>query len=277
MADLPPFEGLLPSRINLAIQNLPYLTLDDLKEASKDCCPICFVPFATILAGADDQSPAIANDPDDEAEVALNEKVPNEKAVHETESEVGVTRLGQCGHMFCRKDLAQWMRRQKGSCPTCRDVFLDLHPHQFRHSYDARPVRITRRWSRSRLWFNDTPIGIEVEVDRSQDDSDSDMDDELLWGPITWDVNMDEDDLWAPLSSIEDGDEDYEGGEDYDEGEDYDAEEHIEDAEAFREALNNPTDDHWVDAEDARSREAVRHSTTSPIRSSPLRLSWLPS
>ncbi|OCH91846.1 hypothetical protein OBBRIDRAFT_791822 [Obba rivulosa] len=39
--------------------------------------------------------------------------------------ELGVTRLDQtCGHLFCRKDIRNWMREGRSTCPTCRRPFL---------------------------------------------------------------------------------------------------------------------------------------------------------
>ncbi|KAF8192557.1 hypothetical protein BJ912DRAFT_1057906 [Pholiota molesta] len=41
---------------------------------------------------------------------------------------VGVTKLEGCGHVFCRRDLTEWIRSQHGSCPTCRHTFLNIRP-----------------------------------------------------------------------------------------------------------------------------------------------------
>ncbi|KAF8529206.1 hypothetical protein BU17DRAFT_60907 [Hysterangium stoloniferum] len=35
----------------------------------------------------------------------------------------GVTKL-RCGHIFCVADIHEWVNTSRGSCPTCRDVFL---------------------------------------------------------------------------------------------------------------------------------------------------------
>ncbi|KAJ7937098.1 hypothetical protein B0H13DRAFT_2648995 [Mycena leptocephala] len=77
--------------ISAFINSLPVLSKDDLD--TDDSCPICLTSFYDILA-ADD--------------------------------ECGVTRLN-C-HIFCRKDLVEWIRNLHGSCPTCRAEFLDIHP-----------------------------------------------------------------------------------------------------------------------------------------------------
>jgi len=79
--------------IDPIINSLPILTANDLVNAD-DSCPICLVPFSSILS-----------DP-----------------------ESGITKLDACNHIFCRKDLTQWIRSWHGSCPTCRQVFLDIRP-----------------------------------------------------------------------------------------------------------------------------------------------------
>ncbi|KAJ3723013.1 hypothetical protein EV361DRAFT_483966 [Lentinula raphanica] len=40
----------------------------------------------------------------------------------------GITRLPACEHMFCRNDLIKWIRDMNGTCPVCRNPFLDLNP-----------------------------------------------------------------------------------------------------------------------------------------------------
>ncbi|KAG6855144.1 hypothetical protein C0991_006073 [Blastosporella zonata] len=42
--------------------------------------------------------------------------------------ESGVTKLVACNHIFCRKDLTQWIQSMHGNCPTCRHIFLDIRP-----------------------------------------------------------------------------------------------------------------------------------------------------
>ncbi|KAJ7068250.1 hypothetical protein C8F01DRAFT_1364632 [Mycena amicta] len=68
---------------------LPRLQAADLDL--QDNCPICFSDFDALLL------------------------------------ECGVSKL-PCGHIFCLKDLRQWIRNMHGNCPTCRDVFLDIRP-----------------------------------------------------------------------------------------------------------------------------------------------------
>ncbi|KAF7301649.1 RING-type domain-containing protein [Mycena indigotica] len=75
-------------------QTLPSMQLDELDP--EDNCPICFLDFETLLSS-------------------------------ESGTQAGVTKLA-CGHIFCRKDLSEWIRSMHGSCPTCRHVFLDIRP-----------------------------------------------------------------------------------------------------------------------------------------------------
>ncbi|KIP07680.1 hypothetical protein PHLGIDRAFT_117858 [Phlebiopsis gigantea 11061_1 CR5-6] len=87
-------------RIERAIQKLPTLAAADVPK--DDSCPICLVPFSGILSG---EAP-----PPESKELA------------------GVTKLGGCGHVFCRLDLIEWIRGRHGTCPTCRHSFLDVKP-----------------------------------------------------------------------------------------------------------------------------------------------------
>ncbi|PFH46168.1 hypothetical protein AMATHDRAFT_156087 [Amanita thiersii Skay4041] len=88
----------LQDRIQHALDALPLLSSDEITSLSDDSCPICLMPFAAIIS--------------------------------ETRSvpEHGVTKLIGCGHVFCRKDLSEWIRGQHGSCPTCRHIFLNIKP-----------------------------------------------------------------------------------------------------------------------------------------------------
>ncbi|KAI5124985.1 hypothetical protein M0805_007410 [Coniferiporia weirii] len=40
----------------------------------------------------------------------------------------GVVKLSGCGHVFCRRDLAEWIGSHHGSCPTCRQAFFVFTP-----------------------------------------------------------------------------------------------------------------------------------------------------
>ncbi|KAJ7179946.1 hypothetical protein C8R43DRAFT_1117287 [Mycena crocata] len=85
-------------RILTFVDSLPYLSKNEL--GNDDSCPICLSSFDSLLADS-----VRGGNADD----------------------CGVTKLG-CGHIFCRKDLLEWIRNLHGSCPTCRYEFLDIHP-----------------------------------------------------------------------------------------------------------------------------------------------------
>ncbi|KAH9948349.1 hypothetical protein B0H21DRAFT_733867 [Amylocystis lapponica] len=90
-------------QLSSAIAALPKLTRDQVPL--EEACPICLVPFAEILQAVDD------------AAAPSQFLIPN-----------CVTRLDRCGHMFCRDDMVQWISNWRGTCPACRDVFLDIYP-----------------------------------------------------------------------------------------------------------------------------------------------------
>ncbi|KAJ7283700.1 hypothetical protein C8J57DRAFT_742541 [Mycena rebaudengoi] len=87
-ADVDPLQT-VETRISLFIDSLPVLSKDTGLDTD-DSCPICLTSFEALL----------------------------------TE---GVTKL-RCGHIFCRKDLLEWIRSLHGNCPTCRFDFLDIRP-----------------------------------------------------------------------------------------------------------------------------------------------------
>ncbi|KAJ7744489.1 hypothetical protein DFH07DRAFT_834492 [Mycena maculata] len=88
------------------IHSLPFLSKDVLD--AEDSCPICLTSFEALL----------------------------ETDAVEGNEECGVTKL-DCGHIFCRKDLLEWIRNLHGSCPTCRSEFLDIHPTQSDDEYSS--------------------------------------------------------------------------------------------------------------------------------------------
>lgn len=71
-------------RIRFTICNLPTLSTNDIRP--DDSCPICLNSFASVLS-------------EEEAEVNSTEGY-----LRETDSELGVTQLMGCGHLFCRKE-----------------------------------------------------------------------------------------------------------------------------------------------------------------------------
>ncbi|OBZ68998.1 hypothetical protein A0H81_11354 [Grifola frondosa] len=86
---------------------LPKLKEADLSALGHEdsTCPICLTPFMAVLA---------------EEEMALAMDSPAHAA-----EELGVTRLVQtCGHVFCRRDIRQWLHLGRRTCPTCRRPFI---------------------------------------------------------------------------------------------------------------------------------------------------------
>ncbi|CAA7259719.1 unnamed protein product [Cyclocybe aegerita] len=100
---VPPHE-----RIRAILESLPVLGKDsvDLEEP----CPICLVPFETVFE--EDKEGSEQREGEDQHEPGLG----------------GVTKLIGCGHIFCRRDLTEWIRSHHGSCPTCRHTFLNIRP-----------------------------------------------------------------------------------------------------------------------------------------------------
>ncbi|KAL7282266.1 hypothetical protein ACG7TL_003735 [Trametes sanguinea] len=96
----------MEERIQLAISRLPRLTKDAVPI--DDSCPICLNPFDAILQP--------------KAEEATAEEPP------EMDELAGVTKLVDCGHIFCRACLVEWIRGRHGSCPSCRNVFSSIRP-----------------------------------------------------------------------------------------------------------------------------------------------------
>ncbi|KAG2348842.1 hypothetical protein BDR05DRAFT_384009 [Suillus weaverae] len=89
-------------RVKDALDDLPVLHNSAIPK--DESCAICLTPFDAILSGE-----------------VLQEG--------EGEFEDGVTKVVGCGHLFCRKDLSEWIRNFHGSCPTCRHPFLDIKPY----------------------------------------------------------------------------------------------------------------------------------------------------
>ncbi|PCH40091.1 hypothetical protein WOLCODRAFT_23834 [Wolfiporia cocos MD-104 SS10] len=99
------------ARLEQLADNLPRLTEHDLQTLGQadEVCPICLNPFHALLA---------------EEEMALAMDSP----AHPIE-ELGITRLKEsCGHIFCRRDIRNWMREGHETCPTCRCPFLPSDP-----------------------------------------------------------------------------------------------------------------------------------------------------
>ncbi|EPQ58994.1 hypothetical protein GLOTRDRAFT_135989 [Gloeophyllum trabeum ATCC 11539] len=112
MAEFRPLSEICLSpydRARLLVSRLPELKPEavDLDE----CCPICLLTFRTFF---------------EEGSGSGNEN--KEGGYEQSDNERGVTKLVGCGHVFCRKDLNEWILGLHGTCPICRHRFLDIKP-----------------------------------------------------------------------------------------------------------------------------------------------------
>ncbi|KAJ6520949.1 hypothetical protein B0H19DRAFT_1178225 [Mycena capillaripes] len=130
----------IDERISTFINSLPVLSKDDIDI--EDSCPICLTSFEDILQ----------------------------------DSESGITKL-DC-HIFCRKDLVEWIRNLHGSCPTCRYEFLDIHPPSDDESSDGGEYIPNEDDEDEEDAFIDTSDGF---TDGDFDTEDMDVDLEDIW------------------------------------------------------------------------------------------------
>ncbi|KAF5369857.1 hypothetical protein D9758_001097 [Tetrapyrgos nigripes] len=79
------------------IESLPALHKSTIPP--DESCPICLLSFEDILHDETQEDPLS-----------------------------GVTKLPSCHHVFCRRDLVEWIRGMNGKCPYCRHAFLDIRP-----------------------------------------------------------------------------------------------------------------------------------------------------
>lgn len=103
--------------LNELVKSLPSISEEQLTTLGHfdGQCPICFVPFLSILA---------------EEEMAYAVDSP----AHPVE-ELGITWLERtCKHLFCRKDITKWISTQHDSCPMCRTALVPPS------SADTRPI-----------------------------------------------------------------------------------------------------------------------------------------
>ncbi|KAI9058334.1 hypothetical protein FKP32DRAFT_1659618 [Trametes sanguinea] len=103
------------------VDALPRLTERDLTALghADSTCPICLNSLLALLA---------------EEEMALVMESP----AHPVEG-LGVTRLAQtCGHIFCRKDIREWVLQGNTTCPTCRRAFITPTPEEIQAAEQAR-------------------------------------------------------------------------------------------------------------------------------------------
>ncbi|KAH7345097.1 hypothetical protein B0J17DRAFT_638322 [Rhizoctonia solani] len=84
------------------IRGLPNIPEKDV--ARDDTCAICQETFLAIIATQE------------MASVMETPGLPEE--------DMGVVQLPECGHRFCRKDIATWVYSSHSTCPACRHEFL---------------------------------------------------------------------------------------------------------------------------------------------------------
>ncbi|EGN93086.1 hypothetical protein SERLA73DRAFT_163758 [Serpula lacrymans var. lacrymans S7.3] len=174
----------LCQRIQLAVADLPQVSAEDIPQ--DESCPICLLSFAKILSEEQELEGA-----GDEAE------------------EKGITRLTSCGHMFCRNDLAEWIRSFHGSCPTCRHSFLDVQipvdSDGESSDGDYMPDEEDEEEEDEFLdtdGFNDEfEVEMEIDMDSMWDDGPEDMDDHSQWGDMeaSSEIGFDAGEEFAPI------------------------------------------------------------------------------
>ncbi|KAH6914951.1 hypothetical protein BKA70DRAFT_1257534 [Coprinopsis sp. MPI-PUGE-AT-0042] len=110
-----------PRQVPIEVQNQIRNAIRDLPVVGKaevdveEMCPICLTPFSSLFAEAIEESGC------------MNDLTSPPGGYSEEESLVfGLTRIEVCGHIFCRRDLVEWISGFHGSCPTCRQPFLDI-------------------------------------------------------------------------------------------------------------------------------------------------------
>ncbi|KAH9891627.1 hypothetical protein C8Q73DRAFT_700071 [Cubamyces lactineus] len=106
---------------------LPRLTESQLAALgqSDSTCPICLTSLSALLA---EEETAIAMD----------------SPAHPIE-QLGVTRLAEtCGHIFCRKDIREWLFQGNTTCPTCRRPFVDFPQEQSDETTERANEQIVR-------------------------------------------------------------------------------------------------------------------------------------
>ncbi|KAJ2931582.1 hypothetical protein H1R20_g5435, partial [Candolleomyces eurysporus] len=94
------------------IRGLPTVTKDEVEP--EDVCGICLIAFESLLQEEADELKRIEEGSKREEE-------------EDRELQLGLTKV-ECGHIFCRKDLTEWIKGFHGSCPACRHVFIDISP-----------------------------------------------------------------------------------------------------------------------------------------------------
>ncbi|PAV20905.1 zinc C3HC4 type (RING finger) [Pyrrhoderma noxium] len=95
------------------LQDLPDFEPSDNIE---DNCGICLLSFADII---------------EDNKKAMNEELrrhagPSSEVLETPFTGTGIVKLPDCGHIFCRKDLKEWVASFHGTCPACRQEFFSF-------------------------------------------------------------------------------------------------------------------------------------------------------
>ena len=118
---LAPESRLRPEQVNRITDSLQSIGEADIATDRDALCPICLNTLLSVLA-------------EEETARALD------SPAHPIE-ECGIVKLREtCGHIFCRRDMLNWLRNGNGSCPTCRRPLLDeLHNAQETDQVQQQP------------------------------------------------------------------------------------------------------------------------------------------
>ncbi|GJE97163.1 RING domain-containing protein [Phanerochaete sordida] len=106
----PQIQALQADRVREAVDafvsSLPRLSEQDLisLNEAESSCPICLNQFHTIAT-------------EEEMALAMDSPATPVQAL-------GVTKLHDCGHIFCRKDIINWLDQGRNSCPSCRHALV---------------------------------------------------------------------------------------------------------------------------------------------------------
>ncbi|EKM51510.1 uncharacterized protein PHACADRAFT_261699 [Phanerochaete carnosa HHB-10118-sp] len=120
----PQRQPLQPERVREAIEafisSLPKLSEHDLISfnEAESSCPICLNQFRTIVT-------------EEEMALAMDSPATPVQAL-------GVTKLHGCGHIFCRKDILNWLDQGRNTCPSCRHPLIPNLPADT-HPFDMLP------------------------------------------------------------------------------------------------------------------------------------------
>ncbi|KLO14934.1 hypothetical protein SCHPADRAFT_286338 [Schizopora paradoxa] len=120
MSDLNPLAQIRASDLNAArrfLHELPSLKPEDVPE--DEYCPVCFLTFKSLI----EEQKELESKQEGTSNTAQSSEPPASAG-----DLVGIVKLTGCGHIFCRRDISEWVESLHGSCPTCRNVFFQFTP-----------------------------------------------------------------------------------------------------------------------------------------------------